>query len=161
MRTTFSPFAILQSQHRYEYNLLVKKMNDNTDRKYDQHEAGAKNDMGKMDLSLLQLLPNALLEVSRVMDYGQNKYTRGGFLFVIDAPKRYTSAMLRHWFKEAVEKFDTGDPFYNTEKGAPFKGTIRHDAQVAVNALFRLECTMREEQMDDELISQAKQTIIY
>lgn len=111
----------------------------------DQHEPGAKLDHDKIDMSLLQLLPNAIAEVCRVMDYGQIKYSRGGFLEVPEAPRRYSAAMLRHWFKELFEKYDVGDPFYDTEKGAPFKGKIRHDAQVAVNALFRLECTLREE----------------
>lgn len=119
----------------------------------DQHVSGAKLDHDKMDLSLLQLLPNAMLEICRVMDYGQTKYTRGGFLDVPEGPRRYSSAMMRHWFKELLEKFDDGDPFYDTEKGLPFKGKIRHDAQVAVNALFRLECTMREEIANAETIT--------
>lgn len=116
----------------------------------DQHTPGAKLDNDKPDMTLMQLLPNALYEVCRVMTYGMTKYTRGGFLEVPDAPRRYSAAMLRHWFAEISEVFDSGDPFYDTEKGLPFKGKIRHDAQVAVNALFRLECTLREEN-DDEL----------
>lgn len=123
----------------------------------EQHTPGAKMDQDKMDLSLLQLLPNALIEICRVMDYGQTKYTRGGFLSVPDAPRRYSSAMQRHWLKELFEKFDSGDPFYDTEAGLPFKGNIRHDAQVAVNALFRLECAIREEQEDEALMLQAEQ----
>jgi hypothetical protein len=111
----------------------------------DQHQPGAKLDHDKLDMSLLQYLPNAIEEVVHVMDYGQTKYTRGGFLSVPEAVRRYTSAMLRHWFKEVFEKYDTGDPFYDTEEGARFKGTLRHDAQVAVNALFRLEARIREE----------------
>jgi hypothetical protein len=111
-----------------------------------QHIPGAKLDHDKMDMSLLEYLPNALAEIVHVMDYGQTKYSRGGFLEVEDAPRRYTSAMLRHWLKERFEKYDQGDPFYDTEKGLPFKGTVRHDAQVAVNAIFRLECILLEEQ---------------
>lgn len=121
-----------------------------------QHTSGAKLDNNKLDLSLLQLLGNALNEVCLVMDYGQTKYTRGGFLNVPEAPRRYTAAMLRHWLKERIEVYDCGDPFYDTEKGLPFKGRIRHDAQVAVNALFRLECTIREEQIDVKLCEQAE-----
>jgi hypothetical protein len=117
--------------------------------KNDQHVSGAKLDNGKLDLSLLQLLSNALVEVCRVMDYGQTKYTRGGFLDVPEAPRRYSAAMLRHYFAEQEGKFDSGDPFYDTEEGLPFKGKIRHDAQVAVNALFRLECTLREENCNE------------
>lgn len=116
---------------------------------------GVKADAGKLDLSLLQLLGNALSEVCLVMDYGQTKYTRGGFSSVPDATRRYSAAMLRHYFAEANEKYDTGDPFYNTPRGIKFHGKIRHDAQVAVNALFRLECTLREEAEDEELLNQA------
>ena len=118
----------------------------------DQHTPGAKNDQDKMDLSLLEFLADALIEVTRVMDYGQTKYTRGGFLEVPDGVRRYTSAMLRHWLKESSEKFDSGDPFYETEEGKPFEGTLRHDAQVAVNALFRLQCKINEEKTKGEYL---------
>jgi hypothetical protein len=116
----------------------------------DQHEPGAKNDHDKIDMSLLEFLHNALTEVCRVMDYGQTKYTRGGFLEVPNAMPRYTAAMWRHWLLEQKETYDQCDPFYDTEKGLPFKGTLRHDAQVAVNALFRLEYRMREENSTNE-----------
>lgn len=110
-----------------------------------QHEKGAKLDHLKTDMSLLQELPLALEEVCHVMDYGQTKYTRGGFLAVADGVRRYTSALFRHLFKETFEKYDSGDPFYDSESGSKFKGTVRHDAQVAVNALFRLEVQLRLE----------------
>lgn len=119
--------------------------------KTDQHQAGVKLDHDKADMSLLEFLPNALGEVVRVMEYGKTKYTRGGFLEVPDSVRRYTSAMLRHWLKESIEKYDSGDPFYDTESGKQFLGTIRHDAQVAVNALFRLECKLRREIMLGEV----------
>ena len=110
-----------------------------------QHEPGAKLDHDKVDMSLLEFLPNALLEVCRVMDYGQTKYTRGGFLKVPDAKQRYTAAMWRHWIHECLgDTYDTGDPFYDTKEGSRFKGKLRHDAQVAVNALFRLEIELRK-----------------
>ena len=110
-----------------------------------QHEPGAKLDHDKVDMSLLELLPNAILEVCRVMDYGQTKYTRGGFLKVPEGKTRYAAAMLRHYFASQESTYDVGDPFYDTEAGLPFKGKLRHDAQVAVNALFRLEVILREE----------------
>jgi len=110
-----------------------------------QHEPGAKLDQDKVDMSLLNFIHNALFEVCRVMDYGQVKYSRGGFLEVPNAHNRYTAAMFRHWYNEFFAKYDD-DPFYDTEEGARFKGTIRHDAQVAVNALFRLEHALRKEQ---------------
>ncbi len=121
-----------------------------------QHEPGAKLDDDKVDMSLLEFLPAALIEICRVMDYGQHKYTRGGFLEVPDAQKRYTAAMWRHYLKEGVETFDT-DPFYDTEIGLPWKGKIRHDAQVAVNAMFRLEHAMRKEQEDRDIAWAADQ----
>lgn len=112
----------------------------------DQHSPGAKLDHDKVDMSLLEFLPNALLEVCRVMDYGQTKYTRGGFLEVPNAQQRYTAAMWRHWLHECLgDTYDTGDPFYDTKEGSRFKGKLRHDAQVAVNALFRLEIELRKE----------------
>lgn len=112
-----------------------------------QHEPGAKLDDGKIDMSLIGFIMNAMTEVCRVMHYGKVKYTRGGFLEVDDAENRYTAAMFRHYRDECRGIiYDAGDPFYDTEKGLPFKGTLRHDAQVAVNALFRLEVRLREEQ---------------
>ena len=111
----------------------------------DQHQKGVKLDSEKIDMSLLQELPLALVEVARVMDYGQTKYTRGGFLDVENAVQRYSAAMLRHFFAESKSKYDSEDAFYQTEKGKRFAYKIRHDAQVAVNALFRLECRLRLE----------------
>jgi len=124
----------------------------------DQHTPGAKLDHDKIDMSLLQFLPNALLEICRVMDYGQTKYSRGGFLEVDDAINRYTAAMWRHYLEECKgEKFDQGDPFYDTPEGLPFKGTLRHDAQLAINALFRLEYRLREEYLEEDTEAMLKQ----
>lgn len=111
-----------------------------------QHKPGAKMDQGKVHADLLVLMGRALMAVAWVGTYGETKYTRGGFLEVPDAFNRYTAAMFRHVFKEEIEgTFDLGDPFYETEEGEPFKGTVRHDAQVAWNALARLEIRLREE----------------
>jgi hypothetical protein len=112
-----------------------------------QHVTGAKLDAGKIDMSLLQLWPRALTEVCRVGSMGAVKYTRGGFLNVLDGVRRYTAALLRHLFLEPFELFDS-DPFYETDLGKPFKGKIRHDAQVAWNALSRLELKLREEESE-------------
>lgn len=111
-----------------------------------QHSPGAKLDDGKVDMSLIEFLPRAMKEVLRVMTYGKVKYTRGGFLEVPDGVNRYSAAMLRHYFAAKEEgKYDQ-DPWYDTEEGLPYKGKIMHDAQVAVNALFRLELMLREEE---------------
>lgn len=113
-----------------------------------QHQAGAKLDAGKVDMSLLTLWPRALREVCRVGTLGASKYSRGGFLSVSNGVIRYTAAMLRHLFKE--EQTYDDDPYYDTEAGAAWKGTIRHDAQVAWNALSRLEVKLREEEDEEQ-----------
>lgn len=114
-----------------------------------QHESGAKLDAGKVDMSLLGFLPRALTEVARVMSYGQVKYTRGGFLDVPDGVERYSAAMLRHYFAAKEQGPFDEDPWYDTPDGLAFKGKILHDAQVAVNALFRLELMLRENSFSD------------
>lgn len=111
-----------------------------------QHVAGAKLDAGKIDLSLLTLWPRALTEVCRVGTMGASKYSRGGFLSVADGYVRYTAALLRHLFTEALGAVYDTDPYYDTDKGKVWKGTIRHDAQVAWNALSRLEVKLRSEE---------------
>ena len=111
-----------------------------------QHEAGAKLDDGKIDGSLLGLFSRALREVLRVGTMGAEKYTYGGWLHVIQGHRRYTAAMQRHYFAEEVEGIFDNDPYYDTEEGKKWKGQIRHDAQVAWNALARLELRLREEE---------------
>ena len=108
-----------------------------------------KYDNGKIDMSLLEFLPRALTEVCRVMTYGVHKYERGGFLDVPDGIQRYTAAMLRHYMAEQIDGvFDLTDPWLDTPEGQEFLstyGNLRHSAQVAVNALFRLEMELRFE----------------
>ncbi len=113
-------------------------------REIDQHTSGAKLDDGKVDMSLLEYLPKAITEVCRVMTYGKVKYTRGGFLDVPEGVDRYSAAMLRHYFAAKTEGLYDKDPWYDTPKGLEFKDKILHDAQVATNALFRLELLLRE-----------------
>lgn len=145
--------------HNLDFYQIIKELEMEHDRltndEPEQHVPGAKNDAGKIDMSLLEYLPNAMTEVCRVMDYGQQKYTRGGFLDVPNAIARYTAAMFRHFFKESSGIYDLDDPWYATEKGAPFKGTIRHDAQVCVNALFRLEYRLRKANKTEQLMVDA------
>lgn len=108
-----------------------------------QHEPGAKLDNGKPDASLLQYFPRALLEVARVGSYGQRKYTRGGWQYVDDGVTRYTAAMMRHFLAEQIEGTYDTDPLA-AELG--YSDELRHDAQVAWNALARLELRLREEE---------------
>lgn len=111
----------------------------------DLHEKGAKADGGKPDASLLQFFGPALIEVARVGTFGQDKYTRGGWLEVPNGHERYTAAMLRHFFAEMTEGTFDQDPSCE-EYG--YKDQIRHEAQVAWNALARLTLTLKEEQDD-------------
>lgn len=101
-----------------------------------QHEAGAKLDAGKPPVGALMLsMPRALLAVSDVARYGADKYTPNGWLFVQDGVARYTNAMLRHVLQEGIEPHDE-------ESG------LLHAAQVAWNALARLELMLRNESGD-------------
>lgn len=97
----------------------------------DQHEGGAKLDSGKPDASLLKDFGLALLEVAKVSTKGAIKYSRGGWQEVPDGHNRYTAAMMRHFFQEKYEDIDE-----DTQ--------MLHMAQVAWNALARLELYLRE-----------------
>jgi hypothetical protein len=99
----------------------------------DPHAPGAKLDAGKPDASLLLDFGRALAEVARVCTFGATKYTRGGWTHVSDGPNRYTAALLRHLLAEVRGKTD------------PDSG-LRHAAQVAWNALARLELVLRGEE---------------
>mgnify|MGYP003635423609 FL=1 len=100
----------------------------------DPHEAGAKLDAGKPRLGLVFSGFSAALEqVGRVGTYGSLKYTDEGWLSVSDGQSRYTDAMLRHLLTEMQgEVFDVDTGLY-------------HSAQVAWNALARLELQLKEE----------------
>jgi len=97
----------------------------------DQHKPGAKLDAGKPDASLLKDFGKALLEVAKVSTKGAIKYSRGGWQEVPDGHNRYTAAMMRHFFQEKYEDIDE-----DTQ--------MLHMAQVAWNALARLELYLRE-----------------
>jgi hypothetical protein len=101
-----------------------------------QHKAGAKLDAGKPDTSLLLLFGKALLAVAEVGTFGARKYTRGGWQKVGDGITRYTAALLRHLFKEQDEDYDSDSE-------------LLHAAQVAWNALARLELILRERENGD------------
>lgn len=96
----------------------------------DQHIKGAKLDDLKPDLSLLLMFSKALTCVAEVGTAGAKKYTRGGWLHVDDGENRYTAAMLRHLMT---------DEDYDDDISDWAKKDILHDAQVAWNALARLE----------------------
>ena len=101
---------------------------------FDAHTPGAKLDAGKPQMGLvLEGFPRALLAVGIVATFGAEKYTPNGWMSVPDGVKRYTDAMIRHQLAEAYEGIT--DP--STD--------LRHDAQVAWNALARLELRLRDE----------------
>jgi hypothetical protein len=101
----------------------------------DQHDDGAKTDAGKAQCSLLLMFSTALSAIAEVGTHGARKYTRGGWQSVPDGVNRYTDAMLRHLFAEMKEDYDQQLP-------------VLHAAQVAWNALARLELMLREREKD-------------
>lgn len=102
-----------------------------------QHQPGAKLDGNKPDTSLLLYFGRALTEIAEVGTIGARKYTRGGWQTVPDGVNRYTSAMLRHLLTEQREERDSETNMY-------------HAAQVAWNALARLELILREKELKNE-----------
>lgn len=96
-----------------------------------QHAPGAKLDAGKADMSLLQDFGLAIEAVAEVATFGADKYSRGGWQHVDDGVNRYTAAMQRHFFQERYAMLDEDSQ-------------LMHAAQVAWNALARLELIRRD-----------------
>ncbi|AUS01813.1 hypothetical protein NVP1293O_25 [Vibrio phage 1.293.O._10N.261.52.E1] len=105
----------------------------------DMHELGAKADLGKPRMELLPL--EAICEVAKVMTFGANKYTDGGWRHVDKGIERYKGAMLRHLMQEEFEELDN-------ETGE------LHAAAVACNALFRLQLILDERRNTEHLANQ-------
>lgn len=100
------------------------------------NEKSVKFDGGKPQVvrGVLHYFPRAILEIARVSEAGANKYEWDGWKTVPDGVSRYTEAMGRHLLAEAIEgPLDSG------------AGGTRclHAAQVAWNALARLELALR------------------
>lgn len=96
-------------------------------------DPGAKFDAGKVRPSLiLNDMPRAMLAVAEVGTYGAEKYSDGGWKYVAGGVERYTDAMDRHRLKEGIE--------LNDEDSG-----LLHAAQVAWNALARLELMLRQQ----------------
>lgn len=99
----------------------------------DPKTQGAKLDAGKVDLTfLMDYFPRALTAVCWVSEFGASKYSRGGWRGVPDGVSRYTKALLRHLFGVG-----RADPIPNLDPKDV------HDAQVAWNALARLELKLK------------------
>lgn len=103
------------------------------------HQAGAKLDAGKAPVvrGVIQYFPLALREISIVSLKGAEKYAWNGWESVPDGFARYTDALGRHLLDEAEGPID-GDT-----------GCL-HAAQVAWNALARLELLLRESREQQE-----------
>jgi hypothetical protein len=97
------------------------------------HQPGAKLDDGKSPVmrGAIQYFPRALAAVADISQYGATKYTWKGWESVPDGVNRYSDALGRHLVLEACE--GPIDP----ETG------MLHAAQVAWNALARLELMLR------------------
>lgn len=100
-----------------------------------QHEPGAKLDAGKPPIvrGVLHYFPRALREVAKVSEFGIRQYTYGGWQHVSDGINRYSDALGRHILDEEID--GPIDP----------KTGLKHAAQVAWNALARLELMLREQ----------------
>lgn len=94
-------------------------------------QPGAKLDQGKVDVlrGAIQYFPRALLAVALVSEIGARKYSWKGWEMVPDGVQRYGAALSRHLMATDEFDADTG---------------CRHAAQVAWNALARLELILKE-----------------
>jgi hypothetical protein len=99
------------------------------------HEPGAKLDAGKPAVfrGLINYFPNACLAVAAVSTYGASKYAWKGWETVPDGFERYSDALMRHIIAESSE--------------GPVDATtgLDHAAQVAWNAMARLELLLKEQ----------------
>lgn len=109
-----------------------------------QHEPGAKMDAGKAPVvqGVLQYFPRALQAVSFVSLVGAKKYAWKGWEKVPDGVNRYSDALGRHLLAEASDGPIDADT------------NCLHAAQVAWNALARLELMLREPE-DNEIPEKA------
>ena len=92
---------------------------------------GAKADAGKLDLTLLLDMSDALEETARVLAFGARKYARGNYANVPDARERYTAALLRHV-----------NAWWRGERNDPEHGH-HHLGSVVCCALFLLALDLR------------------
>lgn len=99
---------------------------------------GAKLDNGKVDVlrGAIQYFPKALAAVAHVSELGARKYSWMGWKSVPDGIRRYGAALARHLVYEHGAR-DTGAGGLGPD--------VLHAAQVAWNALARLELIIKEE----------------
>lgn len=99
-------------------------------------EAGSKLDAGKSPVyrGMLSYFPRACLAVANVSEAGSRKYAWKGWETVPDGFNRYSDALGRHLAAESIEGA------YDNTMDVP----TLHAAQVAWNALARLELILKE-----------------
>jgi Domain of unknown function (DUF5664) len=105
----------------------------------DSKVPGAKLDKGKIDVlrGAIQYFPKALEAVAHVSELGARKYSWMGWKSVPDGIRRYGAALARHLVYEPNAR----------DAGAGGLGPdVLHAAQVAWNALARLELIIQEEE---------------
>ena len=109
---------------------------------YSPSTPGAKLDAGKTPVfsHLFEYFPRALAEVTKISEFGAQKYTRMGWVDVPDGIGRYSDAGLRHTLATA-----RGEDI-DSDSGLP------HAAHAAWNALAVLELKLREMEEDAETI---------
>lgn len=110
----------------------------------DRSRTGAKDDGGKLDVTLLfDDMPNALYEVTKVLQWAITEkkpvpYERGSWQSVPDFQRRYRAAQLRHMLNAAIQRIDN-----------PASNPVDHEtgllelAHIATDALFQLEMAVR------------------
>jgi hypothetical protein len=105
-------------------------------------EPGSKLDFGKSPVfrGCLNYFPKALMAVANVSAYGANKYSWRGWASVPDGYNRYSDALGRHLVKEMVE----GPYDLEIRNDPKYPGEVLHAAQVAWNALARLELYLED-----------------
>jgi dATP/dGTP diphosphohydrolase, N-terminal len=103
---------------------------------------GAKMDFGKAPVfrGLVDYFPQAISAVSEVSQKGAEKYTWKGWETVPEGFERYSDAMMRHLCAESHEDIDQDT------------GCL-HAAQVAWNALARLQLLINAEGEEDASIT--------
>lgn len=114
------------------WNTCSRKEQDPTG--LDQHQAGAKLDKGKPMAHLLLDFKRAIRGVLEVSTVGAIKYTQHGWVEVENGYERYTAALIRHLFADEEIDPDSG---------------LLVDAQIAWNALARLELKLRRTDLQE------------
>lgn len=105
----------------------------------DSKTPGAKLDAGKPSVwrGLLDYFPRACIAVASVSTKGASKYSWKGWESVPEGFERYSDALSRHLLAESIE-----GPYDSGPKG--LGPDVLHAAQVAWNALARLELKLKE-----------------